>query len=335
MNKQIKWINCAKFIAILAVMIDHTSGILYTNEKIVLASYFSVSLFIIISGMTSWISYEKNNKNMIKKLSILFDYCIATFVYLLCEKHFFDFKQYIKLLINFNVTGPFYFVLLYVQLTLVSGIIFNYLHKERSTKKQIIYDILGLLGVICISYFTTNYTNILNIYGGGGKILGGTYLILYYIGMLIMKYNFFDDKSIMKSSFFTIVFGGGWFVWWFFIICYDRKMIDGLFPFGEGINPPSICLMISAICMLGFLFGLFTLLQRFWLTEWIVSVMAVIGKYTLYVFLYHRFFLDFLLTKYVILNNIWMVRVIYLSVMIIGSIAFNLVKNKILEMIGD
>ena len=33
-SRKLKWIDGAKFIAILAVMIDHTTGILYHNEKI-------------------------------------------------------------------------------------------------------------------------------------------------------------------------------------------------------------------------------------------------------------------------------------------------------------
>lgn len=56
MKQEIKWINCAKAIAIFAVLIDHTNGILYTNANIAMASYYSVSLFILISGMLSYIS---------------------------------------------------------------------------------------------------------------------------------------------------------------------------------------------------------------------------------------------------------------------------------------
>lgn len=53
-NREVVWLNCAKFVAIFAVMIDHTNGILYTNQEVAWASYFSVSLFILISGITSY-----------------------------------------------------------------------------------------------------------------------------------------------------------------------------------------------------------------------------------------------------------------------------------------
>ena len=37
-SKEIKWINCAKAIAIIAVLVDHTNGILYSNPNIATAS---------------------------------------------------------------------------------------------------------------------------------------------------------------------------------------------------------------------------------------------------------------------------------------------------------
>lgn len=65
-HKTIKWIDCAKCLAILAVMTDHTNGILYTNQDIAYASYFSVSLFIIIAGMMSFLSNERHNLNCLQ-----------------------------------------------------------------------------------------------------------------------------------------------------------------------------------------------------------------------------------------------------------------------------
>ena len=56
MKQEIKWINCAKAVAVFAVLIDHTNGILYTHANIAMASYYLVSLFILISGMLSFTS---------------------------------------------------------------------------------------------------------------------------------------------------------------------------------------------------------------------------------------------------------------------------------------
>ncbi len=44
-KKSVVWIDCAKFLAILAVLIDHGKGILYEGETIQYISFFSVSVF--------------------------------------------------------------------------------------------------------------------------------------------------------------------------------------------------------------------------------------------------------------------------------------------------
>lgn len=54
-NKKIKWIDVAKFFAIFGVLVDHTVNILYFNLKTQYKSFYAVSLFIIISGMLSYI----------------------------------------------------------------------------------------------------------------------------------------------------------------------------------------------------------------------------------------------------------------------------------------
>ena len=97
-GKDIQWINCAKFIAIFAVMLDHTYKILYVNRNLALASYFSVSLFVLISGMTCFISCERHNYNWLKTFAkssknIVCAYLLATFVYQICSHKFFDFNM--------------------------------------------------------------------------------------------------------------------------------------------------------------------------------------------------------------------------------------------------
>ena len=50
----------AKTVAILAVLVNHTNGLLYTNQNIALLSYFSVSLFIILLGITTFFIFSRN-----------------------------------------------------------------------------------------------------------------------------------------------------------------------------------------------------------------------------------------------------------------------------------
>lgn len=53
---QVAWVNGAKLVAMLAVLVDHTNGVLYTSQEVALASYFSVALFILLSGMASYMA---------------------------------------------------------------------------------------------------------------------------------------------------------------------------------------------------------------------------------------------------------------------------------------
>ena len=43
-QEKILWIDCAKLIAIFAVIVDHTRNILYTNAEIQTISFFSVTV---------------------------------------------------------------------------------------------------------------------------------------------------------------------------------------------------------------------------------------------------------------------------------------------------
>lgn len=331
-GNHIRWINCGKFCAIIAVLVDHTNGILYTNQNIAIWSYFSVSLFILLSGITTWFSYEKKNGNFFvgkRVLKIFTPYILAVFIYQLCHFHYFDFDTYISYLISFNISGPFYFISLFLQLILVSPILYIMLKKTTLNElhKCIFQDSLVLLLIILVSYFTTNYTNIRNIYGGGGRLLGGTYLILYYLGMLFAKhYSFFKKCNLLLSS---TAFAALYLVWFFFE-CTNRFSLDKKFPFGTGFNPPSITSMTMAIIVMGLIFSTISFLEiriRGSLGKRIIDIMDFIGKNTLYIFLYHRLFLDYLLLPYFSITIKWIKIAVYFGVMIFGPISISMCLN--------
>lgn len=149
--------------------------------------------------------------------------------------------------------------------------------------------------------------------------MGGTYLILFYVGMILSKYNIFGKISMKKSILCTGVFGTLWVAWNSYSI-NNWLVIDDKLPWGLGINPPGITLMLSALFMLFFCYGVFTLLERQKYTGMITSVLGLIGRNTLYIFLYHRFYLDFILSRHMPINNIMIRWVVYIFVMIFGSI---------------
>lgn len=124
-EERVLWIDCLKLFACAAVFVDHTSGFLYRSDYIMYASYFSVPVFIFLSGITGFKSYNKHmsetyrddiNRRLVR---ILIPYAIAAACYILYTYRFFDLKNYLLSLIRFNASAPFYFLVIYIQLTLI------------------------------------------------------------------------------------------------------------------------------------------------------------------------------------------------------------------------
>lgn len=167
-KKRLYWLDMVKVIAILAVIVDHTCGILYNNSNIQYLSFYSVSLFIIAMGYSLFRSYSNKGisiKYILKKIiAILIPYIIASAIYLLVQSNF-TIANYIDALIHFNAGLHLYYVFLYIQLLIISPVIF---WMATSKRTNIFINIIVLL-IFC--QFSTNYTNILGIYGGGGVYL--------------------------------------------------------------------------------------------------------------------------------------------------------------------
>lgn len=100
-----------------------------------------------------------------------------------------------------------------------------------------------------------NYTNILDVYGGGGKVLGVTYLFLFYLGMIFNKYKVFHINNRMKSVLIFIVSAIASFCWWRGICSGLQPVIDSKFPLGDGFNPPSFTFGFYAVLMMFSCFG--------------------------------------------------------------------------------
>lgn len=334
-SKRVLWVDVAKFLAILAVMVDHTNGILYTNSNVATFSYFSTSLFVLIMGVTTFWSFYNQSKPILKNiihksLEILRVYFVATFIYYIVNFHSFDLEKYAHYILRFNIVGPLYYVSLYLQLLLVAPIIFKLFKVSENKKYRHAIEIGFLIVILIISSLTTNYTNILSVYGGGGKLLGGTYLLLMYIGMWFAKYLGKIQLGWWSSLLLSFVGIVSVFGWWR-LICRYRNFIDSLVPFGGGFNPPSISFCVFAILISVSLFSIewFGKQMNLKIINNIFTYMAYIGKHTLYIFLYHELFLNWMQqirnSATIIFENIWSTRIIYFGFMIIGSMLLEII----------
>lgn len=321
---QITWINGAKLVAIIAVLIDHTQRVLYQNLDIAEATYFSVSLFIILSGMTSYLSDLRHDKlsgggqNYIHKVTpLLTAYCVATAIYMIATTYEFDLAIYVSNLIHFSATSPFYFIMVYLQLMLVNRFLFNFLQKCPNSIKGYLYEFLMMIGIIVFSGWTSNYTNILDLYGGGGKLLGGTYLIMYYLGMIFIKHGWLEKVKIVKSLFALIVPGIVWFMLWK-CVCTYGMLLDNYIPLSVSKNPPGITCMLCGGCVLFIVYGFFTLLEQIRGLKKVVQLLSEGGKHSMYIYLYHYLVYENYLMRYMgnlPAQNIWAARIVFLLTM--------------------
>lgn len=326
-DRQIEWINCAKFLAVFAVLMDHTHGVLYTNQHIALASYYSVSLFILISGYLSFSSNLRHDRpygqSIIQSCKrITLAYLLATFVYTIATYKYFDFKMYLDTIIHFNASEPFYYVLLYIQLMIANKAVYKFVIFSKRYRKmcEILYDFfLGII-IFIIASLTTRYTNIFGVYGGGGKLLGGTYLLLFYVGMVLNKHKVFSSVSKPVTILIFIIASAAYWEWWRLICNGYQSVIDSKFPLGKGINPPSITFSVLALFMMFFCFGFFNLCSWNHFMNYIPKAVGWLGQHTLYIFLYHRLWLDFILVRFITIDNIQIKRVVYYTVMIFASV---------------
>ena len=133
------WIDAAKLVAILGVLVDHTQNVLYSNHRIADCSYYSVGLFIFLMGVTGYGSYSRYRGSIPEKLKKNFwkiarPYLVATFIFSIAQDGQFIFLAFWKRLLYFNASAPFYYVALYLQLMVVIPV-FAALLRMTSTKK--------------------------------------------------------------------------------------------------------------------------------------------------------------------------------------------------------
>lgn len=157
------WIDAVKAVAIIAVIVDHLVGVVYSSRAIQVCSFFSVTVFVFCGGITSFYSnkrheYEKLITVLYKKFQgIMIPYIFATIIYQVCMDSGLAIKQYIKYLIHFNASPPFYFIAFYVQLVLISPFIYRAVNKVNISLLIILSLIVSYLinlfsfGIIMLS----------------------------------------------------------------------------------------------------------------------------------------------------------------------------------------
>jgi len=328
------WIDCAKLMAILAVAVDHTNQLFYTNPIIARGSYYSVSLFILLAGIGARLSFTRKSDEIVsstiyiyiyqlkKLLKIYVDYAIATAVLMIWYLRFFDLKTYVNHLLNFSIQGPYYFLVFYVQLLLITPLLTAWNEYCNRRRLHLLWNGLTLLALCCFSSVCIRYTYILPVHGGGQYLFGGTYLILYYLGILLEGYRVFE-RSRRQRAVLLAASGAGWALT-LLMNCAGRPLDRILEPYwGRGGNPPGPQIMLLSIFTLFFCYSFYSLLEEAPFGGRLVKPLAFLGRHTLYTFLYHLLVRDVLLhTVLAGVQNIWALRVLgFLPMIVLPPVA--------------
>ncbi|MNI09924.1 Acyltransferase family protein [compost metagenome] len=284
MKTRAEWIDFLKGLAIVAVVLDHLINVIYFNQTVHLFTIYSVSLFILLSGMTAVISLERNKKPLktyqISRIKgILIPYIIASVIYRLAYHDFrFNWVDFWNDLLYFKASPPFYFILFFLQLVIIAP----YLYKAL-IKMNVVLQIVGLLPIYFISKYLTHYTEIGSIYGGGGRILGGSYLFVFYLGMLFyLLYQKYGDKLnnlwmyilgiVISLSAIYLIYDSGWlYLAW--------------------SNPPNKQAIMYTLFVFVFAFSLYMVASKWKIPTKTLSLFTIMGRHSFYIFLYHLLFI--------------------------------------------
>ena len=324
-KRSIVWIDCAKFLAILAVLIDHGKGILYEGETIQYISFFSVSVFFFLSGMTSWYSLERKKEEetfvhwTARRLWwITVPYLVAVAVCQFFKSGFtMSLGPYIMWALNFNLEGQFYFVLIYLQLIAAAPVLYLLTVFCRRGKFSFLWRLGYLAAALAISLFCVKHTVALQTYGGGNYLMGGTYLFLFVMGMIaadmqiVIRYRSRAVFCAAASSFF--------FAAALAFLLKDRLALDeALFGWLLRVNPPGITMTVYPLSVIFLIFSWCSLgaLMNSEIIRRILAVLAWMGRYTLYIFLYHMLILEYLPAALPFLSEMSLLKtIVYLGAM--------------------
>lgn len=295
-NKKEAWINIVKTTAIIMVIYDHLIDTTHNGRFLVL-SYASVSMFVFVMGVTSYWTYEKVNKGRLyqkwcsKMTKLLLPYTFASLIYSILLDRSFDIIDYIVRLIRFNSSAPLYFVALYIQLMAISPVVFYIVCRLNK-----VYELCFSLCAFCTaSLFFSRWISVLGIYGGGGKVLGGTFLLVFFVGMLFAKMIGMPSDGQTQRNIWgcMTLFGLSVAVVIFFASQLQNgthsKWILCLYKLYDYRNPPNLVIVIYSIGLCFVIYSFCKLLEfnseGFWNKRNHVS--DFIGQHTMYIFLYH------------------------------------------------
>lgn len=320
----ITWISCAKLIAMIAVILDHMHGLLFQNPTIDNWSFFSVTSFVFLSGITA---YQSNIRHLnepvaqytLKRLLKLFiPYITVTTFTVLITGKFFNFKSVLNEILSFKTFGPAYYVLMALQLIAISPILARIIRKLGTYRLHLLFHALFFIIIVYFSYLCTKYTFITDTYGAGQFVFGGTFLAIYALGMLFAYYELQFTRAAAASV--CAVAALALHIGMFLAMQWTIRVHGDLYVNSSLRNPPSLPYILYSFVTIAFLMSFFSFLELThiaWIQK-ILQILAYIGNRTLSIFLYHMFLMLYIFPLIPVMNLTPTVKIVtYLLGMIL------------------
>lgn len=245
---------------------------------------------------------------------MVFTYALGTACIMIYNepKHRLYIEDYWDSLLSFSASLPFYYVLVFLQLVLVSNIL--YMLVEKIKVEGFFVKTLSSFAVFIISLLFVWFTRTVDgIYGSGEHLLGGVLFFIWYLGMVFAATQ---KNKLTKKQHINIVVWCGllFFVWeWFTVknVTFIECMIDKIFTGFDRGYPlyyfiPAFILFVvtrSASALIGdFRNKIITVFEKF---------ATYIGKHTIFIYIFHRWIRDWFYFE-----NKWMDRILCFSFML-------------------
>lgn len=199
-------------------------------------------------------------------------------------------------------------------MTLISPIIYWIICEVRDNESK--WKRIVFFAVLLAVMFYLGYISI-----GWIHCLGASYLAVYTAGMIWGVYG--CELHRLKISFviglFCLLYGHWLTYRFYFDVCLysnSREGIDKLVP-KLSYNPPNLSILLYSAGVILTFACVFSVSNRLHnsLVKFVCRVIALVGKYSLDIFIWHLF-IQYLFSQYSLPYNIWLRRGIYYTGMI-------------------
>ena len=179
-----------------------------------------------------------------------------------------------------------------------------------------------------IAVLTNNHSSLLNTTAINVKLFGGSYLVLLYLGMVISAHRDFFENMHRRWLVVLMCFSLALALMIWQTVNTHGYVLDEKLPLGSSVNPPGIMLMAYAISILTVIYCVVKLIEgsKVLILSKLIDGLDFFGRHTLYIFLYHRLFLDYFIKN---VDNVVANWLFYFGIMIGGSLLLEFVIKKI------